>query len=93
MSLINRFNEIEEDNFSSPNFIQELCSFLKHFLSMDKEDDSSIGLIKYKGTITHTTEEITMTKTQQNPTQCFINHKDFNPVNIPMFSNSQNKTL
>lgn len=91
MSLINRFNQTNEDNFSSPNFIQELFNFIKHFISMDKEDDNAIGLLKYKGSIVHTAKEVTKQQAQQNPVQSFISDKDFNPVNIPMFSKSQNK--
>ncbi|MGD9580666.1 MAG: hypothetical protein AB7V50_04790 [Vampirovibrionia bacterium] len=87
MSLINRFNQTEEDQFSSPTIFNELFNFVKHFLSMDKEDDSSIGLLKYKSSIAQTAERISNQQTQNS----FIDNKSFNTANIPAFMNAHNK--
>lgn len=61
MVINNRFDQLKHSNdFSPPSMLNQLKTFVKGIIFLDKNDDAPVGLLKYQENITFTKKPLVL---------------------------------
>lgn len=90
MNLNNKLVQSTAEEFHSPGFIEEILGFFRSLISMDKEDDKFVGLLKYNRNITYKPKKTTVKSGayayNQTPFANNIQTKSFNRAPSPAYA-------